>query len=166
MQTRKEVKRKARNKVRKKHVRFENYMDMFKLNSGATRQQMWWPILKHKLIPYKCAECGITTEYNGKLMILQIDHIDGNPENHHLDNLQLLCPNCHSQTDTYCIRNGFESRTREWDPKDLKEAFDNCKSIGGVARFLEQKHDIKSVNKKYLMIEQMRYKLNFGKKYG
>jgi len=152
-----------KSRTRKQHVRFDHYIDMFKPNSGATRQQMWWPILKHKLIPYECAGCGITTEYNNKLMILQIDHIDGNPNNHHLDNLQLLCPNCHSQTDTFCIRHGFESRTREWDPKDLEEAFIANWSFGGVARYLERKHGIKSVNKKYLMIEQMRYGLKFGK---
>jgi len=163
MQTRKEIKGKTRNKLRKKHVRFEHYIDMFKPNSGATRQQMWWPILKHKLIPYECGECGIGTEYNNKLMILQMDHIDGNPENHHLDNLRLLCPNCHTQTDTYCIRDGFQTRTREWDPKHLEEAFLANWSFGGVARYLERKHDIKSVNKKYLMIEQMRYGLKFGK---
>ena len=96
-------------------------------------------------------------------MILQIDHMDGNPDNHYLDNLQLLCPNCHSQTDTYCIRNGFESRTREWDPKELKEAFLANWSFGGAARYLERKHNIKSVNKKYLMIEQLRHGLKFGK---
>lgn len=145
--------------------KFKHYMDMFKENSGATRQQLWGPILKHKLIPYACAECSVSTEYNNKLLILQIDHKNGDPEDHILENLQLLCPNCHSQTDTYCIRNGFESRTREWDPKVLKDAFQDNKSIGGTALYLEKKYKIKSVNKKYLMIEQMRYSLEFGQKY-
>lgn len=30
-----------------------------------------------------------------------MDHIDGNPKNTRLSNVRLLCPNCHSQTDTY-----------------------------------------------------------------
>ena len=150
-------------RLRKKHVRFDHYLDMFKLGSGATRQQMWWPILQHKLIDYHCSECWVSTEYNGKLMVLQMDHIDGNPDNNHLDNLRLLCPNCHTQTDTYCIRDGFQSRTREWDPKQLQEAFIESKSFAGVARYLERKHSMKSVNKKYLMIEQMRYGLKFGR---
>ena len=35
----------------------------------------------------------------------QIDHIDGNNHTHIKSNLRLLCPNCHSQTDTWCGRN-------------------------------------------------------------
>ena len=34
-----------------------------------------------------------------------IDHIDGNPRNNVIENLRLLFPNCHSQTDTYCGKN-------------------------------------------------------------
>lgn len=49
---------------------------------------------------YKCESCGIT-EYNGKPISLEINHIDGNNGNHSLNNLEVLCPNCHSQTDTY-----------------------------------------------------------------
>ena len=52
----------------------------------------------------KCEMCGIT-EWQGKLLSMQLDHIDGNSHNHILDNLRLVCPNCHSQTDTYCGRN-------------------------------------------------------------
>lgn len=52
-----------------------------------------------------CEECGIKDTYNGKPIILQCDHIDGDNDNHSLDNLRLLCPNCHSQTETWCGRN-------------------------------------------------------------
>lgn len=37
-----------------------------------------------------------------KPITLQLHHIDGNPTNNSLNNLQLLCPNCHSQTENYC----------------------------------------------------------------
>ena len=36
-----------------------------------------------------------------KVLNCELDHIDGNPTNHKLKNLIILCPNCHSQTDTY-----------------------------------------------------------------
>jgi len=49
---------------------------------------------------YKCESCGIE-DYNGKAISLELNHIDGNNGNHALNNLELLCPNCHSQTDTY-----------------------------------------------------------------
>jgi ribosomal protein L44E len=53
-----------------------------------------------KLLDYKCNKCGIT-EYNGEHISLELNHIDGNNKNHSLINLELVCPNCHSQTPTY-----------------------------------------------------------------
>ena len=38
-------------------------------------------------------------------LTLQLDHIDGNSDNNNLENLRLLCPNCHTQTDTWVSRN-------------------------------------------------------------
>jgi hypothetical protein len=61
-------------------------------------------IIKEKLKVYECEECGIT-EWNKKPIILHLDHIDGDNHNHKFSNLRLLCPNCHSQTDTWCGKN-------------------------------------------------------------
>lgn len=64
--------------------------------------------LKRALIrvgtPNHCAICQLTT-WLGKPLSLQLDHIDGNKHNNDLSNLRLLCPNCHSQTDTFAGRN-------------------------------------------------------------
>lgn len=65
--------------------------------------------LKNKLIAAgikenRCEVCDIT-EWNGKPIKMQLDHIDGDPHNHRLENLQMICPNCHSQTETYCGKN-------------------------------------------------------------
>jgi hypothetical protein len=51
---------------------------------------------------YKCSECGWgkPNPLNG-IVYLEIDHIDGNRENGYKENLRVLCPNCHTLTDTY-----------------------------------------------------------------
>lgn len=48
----------------------------------------------------KCNMCGIS-EWNGKKIVLQLDHIDGIRHNNMRKNLRCLCPNCHSQTETW-----------------------------------------------------------------
>ena len=65
--------------------------------------------LKNKLIKAgikenKCEICGIS-EWNGKPIKMELHHIDGDRTNHKLSNLMMLCPNCHSQTETFRARN-------------------------------------------------------------
>ncbi len=48
-----------------------------------------------------CIECGIAPIWNGKPLTLDLDHIDGDHGNDEPCNLRLLCPNCHTQTDTW-----------------------------------------------------------------
>lgn len=55
-------------------------------------------------LQYKCACCGIT-EWQGKPITLQLDHINGDNRDHRIENLRFLCPNCHSQTETYAGKN-------------------------------------------------------------
>jgi hypothetical protein len=52
----------------------------------------------------KCECCGLT-EWLGKNISLELDHIDGNCYNHHMENLRIVCPNCHAQTETYRGKN-------------------------------------------------------------
>lgn len=56
---------------------------------------------------YKNHQCEIcnNTLWNNLPIPLELDHIDGNPYNHKLENLRLLCPNCHAQTPTYRSKN-------------------------------------------------------------
>lgn len=49
---------------------------------------------------YKCAQCGLS-EWYGKQMILDIDHIDGDNKNNLPSNWRFLCPNCHRLTPTW-----------------------------------------------------------------
>lgn len=61
-------------------------------------------LLKEGIKEHKCEECGLN-EWNKKPLSLELDHTDGIRSNNRLENLKLLCPNCHSQTETWRGRN-------------------------------------------------------------
>ncbi len=61
-------------------------------------------LIKEGIKKEKCEICGIEDWLGGRLAF-ELDHIDGNSNNHLLENLRIVCPNCHSQTETYRAKN-------------------------------------------------------------
>lgn len=61
-------------------------------------------IVKFRIKPYVCECCGLSS-WNNKPISLELHHKDGNRRNNKLSNLEILCPNCHSQTDNFRFRN-------------------------------------------------------------
>jgi 5-methylcytosine-specific restriction endonuclease McrA len=76
-------------------------------------------LLKEEILTYECAICKLF-EWMGKKIMLQLDHINGVNTDNRIENLRLLCPNCHSQTDTYCGRNVA------WEKQEPKNKCGEC----------------------------------------
>ncbi len=54
-------------------------------------------------VQYRCVQCGNPGEWNGRPLVLHIDHKNGEWIDNRIENLRFLCPNCHSQTDNWCL---------------------------------------------------------------
>jgi hypothetical protein len=61
-------------------------------------------LLKEGKKEHKCEKCNLT-EWQGNLIPLELNHKDGNRHNHLWINLEMICPNCHAQTETYRGKN-------------------------------------------------------------
>lgn len=75
-------------------------------NSDSNRVNVKRRLIEEGYLEYRCynPECGLN-EWLGKPITLHLDHINGVNNDNRINNLRLLCPNCHSQTDTYSGKN-------------------------------------------------------------
>ena len=68
-------------------------------------------LLEAGILENRCDECGLN-EWRGRPLSVQIDHRNGVSDDHRVENLRMLCPNCHSQTETYGGKNRKLKRTK------------------------------------------------------
>jgi len=90
-------------------------------------------LLKYELIENKCDKCGCNNEWFGNILVLQLDHINGVNNDNRLENLRLLCPNCHSQTETYAGK-----KKKEIKNENNLKLCKKCKSIVNNKVFCEK----------------------------
>lgn len=93
----------------KKMVDNDSILILLPKGSKRTPRSLLLRALADKKVPYRCNKCSIGTLWQGENLNLEIDHKDGNCLNNTLDNLQFLCPNCHSQTES-------NNRSRAYNP--------------------------------------------------
>jgi len=100
---------------------------IFTENSLYSNELVKGRIVKDNLLEYKCSKCGIDS-WHGETIVLDLDHINGDNRNNRLENLRFLCPNCHSQTDTYKGRNKNTGKKKISD-EELLTAYKKCGTI-------------------------------------
>lgn len=78
--------------------------DIFRVNSRIGSSKLRHYIVSRNLLPYRCVGCANDGWHCGKVLVLQVDHINGVRDDNRLENLRFMCPNCHSQTETFAGR--------------------------------------------------------------
>lgn len=101
--------------VKRKKLKDE---DIFIIHSKHNRTHIKQRIINDNLIPYICRDCNNEGVWNGKKLSLQLEHINGVSDDYRLENLCFLCPNCHSQTETFAGRNSKQ--------KEINRLCENC----------------------------------------
>ena len=79
--------------------------DILVVGSSYNRTSLKKRLIKNGMLKEQCSECGLKNVWRNKKLSLVLDHINGVSNDNRIENLRLLCPNCHSQTDTFAGRN-------------------------------------------------------------
>lgn len=100
-------------------------------------------LIKEGVLTELCSKCGII-EWQDERLSLHLDHVNGVHTDNRLANLRLLCPNCHSQTPTYCGKksgsSGCKTKTCSDCQKPVHRQATRCKSC--AARLQPRKFDV------------------------
>ena len=79
--------------------------DVLVEGSNYNRYYLKRRLIQAGLVDNVCAVCKCQPEWRGKPLLLVLDHINGVRDDNRIENIRLLCPNCDSQSPTYCGRN-------------------------------------------------------------
>lgn len=104
-----------------------NKNEIFVENSKFSKSYVRNLIKKKNLIEYKCQLCNNDGNWNNQKLNLQLDHINGISTDQRLENLRFLCPNCHSQTETFCARNLKFTTKQKVSDKEILDMYHKCK---------------------------------------
>lgn len=92
-----------KNRVIPPRLEINEYIGRFCVeNSTYGRNHLKERLMKEGILKNICAICGLSDTWNNKKIVMIIDHINGVSNDHRLENLRMVCPNCNSQLDTHC----------------------------------------------------------------
>ncbi len=94
-------------------VRVKSDEEIYIRNSTTVRSVIRRRILRDNLITYVCSICDSPPLWRGEPMSLVLDHENGTNNDHRLENLRFLCPNCNHQQPTYAGKNKRKTEKKE-----------------------------------------------------
>lgn len=106
--------------------------DSKKLHSSDIKEYL----VKNNIVKYGCSDCKVGNMWRDKPLSLQLVHINGDHYDNRIENLRLMCPNCHSQTDTYTGRNlrKYETKKCSSCDKQVKTESSTLKCADCIAK--------------------------------
>lgn len=110
--------------------------DVFKVRKHRSTEMLRHHLAKAGLLTGRCSICGVK-DWQGKPLVLQIDHEDGDHANNSKENVRELCPNCHSQTSNYCGKNRKNKKYQKSTQDDCMVRYKAGASILTIAKDLK-----------------------------
>ena len=112
-------------------------------NSSYSRDRLKRRLYDAGLKERRCEMCGQGEMWCGRSMSLVLDHINGTSNDHRLENLRIVCPNCAATLDTHCGRNVPRERTcpgchRPFRPKNMRHRYCSLSCCGVVSSKLKR----------------------------
>lgn len=85
----------------------QNWTDdeIFCEDSKVSQNKLRRTFKQKAFVPYQCAICGLEPVWNGRPLVLTLDHKNGQNKDNRIENLRWVCPNCDRQLDTYGYKN-------------------------------------------------------------
>lgn len=100
--------------------------EILKENTNFKSHYLKLRLVSEGLKEYKCEKCGCNGEWLGKPITLELHHINGNHYDNRIENLQILCPNCHSQTPNHRCKKNISNIPKPMGRKGYECACQNC----------------------------------------
>lgn len=141
------------------HSKYVEASHFLNKNSSISSNQLKLKLLREGYFEHKCSKCELT-EWMGKRIPIELEHIDGDNTNNELSNLCMLCPNCHAQTDTYKGKNKKSVREKKhiqeilnfensFERSEIKDKVGKKIRISKIKKCEECGNEYKGKNKKY-----------------
>jgi Zn finger protein HypA/HybF involved in hydrogenase expression len=138
----------AKKRCLKENISFSHFnngrvkVELAKTNKAYSSRDLKKRLFKEGKLEEKCSKCGLGPVWQNNPISLQLEHINGDHYDNTLENLTILCPNCHSQTSTWCGKGpNILCKCLVCD-KTIKRGYVRCQSCAARKRHADEKNEV------------------------